>query len=290
MKSGFQSSEIINIRRKEKCLKLNISHLIEDITEFLGLDGQEVEIENSLVELEKQRENHVKLNDQLMPLLQEDEVDAECESFAEYHRTIRKLYNQAQKYIAASRNIAVAASLASTERQHKEIKLPKFDLPTFSGDTLKFNAYWDQFKCAVHDNNDLSAAQKFSYLRASLKGAALQTIDGFETTATNYKPAIDVILHRFGRKKIIVAHLVKSIVKFEMKDKTTATSLRQLHDTLQNRIRALEGLGFKPEDNQDVQMILIPLLEMKLPQSLAEKWELEISDIDDEEITIDLFF
>ena len=142
--------------------------------------------------------------------------------------------------------IHVTLLLASTERQHKERKLPKFDLPTFNGDTSKFTVYWDQFKCAVHDNKDLSAAQKFSYLRASLKGAALQTIDAFETTATNYKPAIDAILYRFGRKKIIVAHLVKSIVKLEMKDRTKALSLRQLHDTLQNRIRALERLGLKP--------------------------------------------
>ena len=143
---------------------------------------------------EKQREHHVKLNDQLMPLLQEDEVDVEYESFAEYHHTIRKVCNQAQKYIADSRNAVLAASLASTERQHKEMKLPTFDLPTFSGDTLKFSAYWDQFKCVVHDNNDLSAAQKFSYLHASLKGAALQTIYCFKTTAANYKPALDIIL------------------------------------------------------------------------------------------------
>ena len=80
LKSGVKSSEIVSIRRKEKCLRLNISHLIEDLTEFLEREDQLVEIENCLAELEKQRENHVKLNDQLMPLLQEDEVDFECES------------------------------------------------------------------------------------------------------------------------------------------------------------------------------------------------------------------
>ena len=37
-------------------------------------------------------------------------------------------------------------------------------------------------------------------------------------------------------------------------------------------------------------MILIPLLEIKLLQYLAEKWELELSDIADEKITIDRFF
>ena len=73
---------------------------------------------------------------------------------------------------------------------------------------------------------------------------------------------------------------MKSIIKLEMKEKVNAASLHDLHDTLQNHIRALEGLGFKPEDNVHVQIILIPLLE---------KWELELSDIADEKITIDRF-
>ena len=60
---------------------------MEDITEFLELDNQLVEVENCLAELEKQRENHAKLNDELMPLLEEDDVDVECEDFAEFHRT-----------------------------------------------------------------------------------------------------------------------------------------------------------------------------------------------------------
>ena len=40
----------------------------------------------------------------------------------------------------------------------------------------------------------------------------------------------------------------------------------------------------------NMQMILIPLLQMKLPQYLAEKWELDIEDIDEKDITIDRFF
>ena len=33
-------------------------------------------------------------------------------------------------------------------------------------------------------------------------------------------------------------------------------------------------------------MILIPLLQMKLPHYLAEKWELDIEEIDEKEITM----
>ena len=178
----------------------------------------------------------------------------------------------------------------STSINNAGIKLPKLDLPCFTEDVLKFMTYWDQFKCAVYENQELSEVQKFTYLRSTLKESALHAIEGFEVTVANYEHAVAAILHRFGRKRIIVASLVKSIIKLEMKEKANAASLRDLHDTLKNRIRALEGLGFKPEDNTHVQMILIPLLEMKLPQYLAEKWELELSDIADEKITIDRFF
>ena len=84
--------------------------------------------------------------------------------------------------------------------------------------------------------------------------------------------------------------MVKSIIKIELQEKLNAASLHDLHNILLNRIRALEALGFQPEDNMNVQMILIPLLQMKLPQYLAEKWELDIEDIDEKDITIDRFF
>ena len=169
------------------------------------------------------------------------------------------------------------------------MKLPTLELPSFYGDVLKFSSYWDLFHCAVHENKNLSSVQKFTYLRSTLKGTVFKTIDGFEVTAANYNHAIQAILHRYGRKRIVVSSLVKSIIKIELQEKLNAASLRDLHDTLLNRIRALEALGIQPEDNMKVQMILIPLLQMKLPQYLAEKWELDIEDIDEKDITIDRF-
>ena len=87
-----------------------------------------------------------------------------------------------------------------------------------------------------------------------------------------------------------MSSVVKSMIKIELQEKLNAVSLRDLHDTLLNKIRALEALGFEPEDNMNVKMILIPLLQMKLPQYLAEKWELDIEDIDGKDTTIDRFF
>ena len=127
-------------------------------------------------------------------------------------------------------------------------------------------------------------------MRSTIKGTALKTIDGFEVTAANYDHAIQAILHRYGCKRIVVSSLVKSIIKIELKEKLNAAPLCDFHDTLLNRIRALEALGFQLEDNMNVQMILILLLQMKLPQNLAEKRQLDIADSDQKDITIDRFF
>jgi hypothetical protein len=151
---------------------------------------------------------------------------------------------------------------------------------------MKFQNFWDQFEAAVHNNETLPDVQKFTYLRSVLGGVAYQTIDGFEVTGANYNHAVDTLKHRFGRKRLVISSLVKSIIKFEPRADAEAASLRELHDTLKNRIRALEGLSECPKNHA---CILLPVFEMKLPPEICEKWELEISDMDDEKVDLDLF-
>ena len=66
----------------------------------------------------------------------------------------------------------------------------------------------------------------------------------------------------------------------------SASSLRDLYDTLKNRTRALQALGENPMSHG---CILLPVFETKLPPQLLEKWELELPDTPEEEIDLDLF-
>ena len=89
----------------------------------------------------------------------------------------------------------------------------------------------------------MPAVQKFTYLRSVLEGVAYQTIEEFEVTSANYHHAVDALKHRFGRKRMIISSLVKSIVQLEPRSNKGVAFLRDLHDTIKNRIRALEALG-----------------------------------------------
>ena len=292
--------EINRKRRREKSLKISMKSLLEDLTDLCAVEDKQAEVVSRLQELNHLKEKYSDLYNEILDLLPDDLVESECHQFSDYFKQIRKVSDKAQRYIADNTAVSLAngnsvnnsgsGESQSSERPHSGMKLPKLELPSFYGDVLRFSSYWDQFRCAVHENSELSSVQKFTYLRSTLKGTALKTIDGFEVTAANYDHAIKAILHRYGRKRIIVSSLVKSIIKIELKEKLNSASLRDLHDTLLNRIRALEALGFQPEDNTNVQMILIPLLQMKLPQYLAEKWELDIEDVDEKAVTIDRFF
>ena len=114
-----------------------------------------------------------------------------------------------------------------------------------------------------------------------------QTVEGFEVTGANYKPAVEALKHRYGRKRIIISSLIKSVINLEPTSSLSARALRELHDTLKNRTRALEALGEQPMSHA---CILLPMFETKLPPAQLEKWELELADIQDEEIDLDLFF
>ena len=49
------------------------------------------------------------------------------------------------------------------------VKLPKLEIPTFSGDKMRWSEFWDSFKATVDDNTSLTDIEKLNYLNL-LKG------------------------------------------------------------------------------------------------------------------------
>jgi len=72
-------------------------------------------------------------------------------------------------------------------------RLPKQSLPTFSGDTLEWQSFWDSFDAAINTNDGLSGVQKFNYLRTQVQGDAARVIAGLKLTDDNYAHAVDLL-------------------------------------------------------------------------------------------------
>ena len=92
-------------------------------------------------------------------------------------------------------------------------RLPKLTLPTFSGDPLTWQTFWDSFNAAIHANPSLSGVQKFNYLKAQLQGDAARTIAGLPLTEVNYQHSIALLEERFGQPhKLVTAHTYASTI------------------------------------------------------------------------------
>ena len=79
-------------------------------------------------------------------------------------------------------------STRSSTQTHS--RLPKLTLPTFNGNPLQWQTFWDSFIAAVDSNTDLSLVQKFGYLRAQLQGDAANAIGGLPLTDANYTHSV----------------------------------------------------------------------------------------------------
>ena len=284
------AQEISCIRRKAKTLQMDMNDLIRDIVELSQTANNKIKVQIRIERLTQYREGYLQLRNELIDLIAEENIEEELHRWKGLLDAVDKAVDLAHECLNRESKVEEKSSKESTHnesRQSSNLKLPRIELPKFNGEVLKFQNFWDQFEAAVHTNDDLPNVQKFTYLRSVLTGNALQTIEGFEVTGANYQPAVECLKHRYGRKRVIISSLVKSIIKMDSKSSVNASSLRDLYDTLKNRTRALEALGENPMSHG---CILLPMFESKLPPQLLEKWELELADTPEEEIDVDVFF
>ena len=73
-----------------------------------------------------------------------------------------------------------------THAANSTVHLPRLDLPTFSGNTLDWQQFWDSFDAAVNSNPTLTGVHKLNYLRSQLRGEACDVIAGLSLTNLNY--------------------------------------------------------------------------------------------------------
>ena len=171
-------------------------------------------------------------------------------------------------------------------------RLPKLDLPRYSGDPLGWQTFWDSFKAAVHSNSNLTGVEKFNYLRAQLDGEASRTVSGLTLTDANYEQSVSILKSRFGKKQRIINAHMQALLELPTPS-NSAASLRQLYDTIESHIRGLQSLGKTKETFGD---FLIPIVFGKLPSVVrrnltrdhtSDEWNIdELLSAIEKEITV----
>ena len=145
-------------------------------------------------------------------------------------------------------------------------KLPKLNLPSFGGNMLDWQPFWDSFSAAVHDNLSLNDVQRFNYLKSQLYGEASQCIAGLQITNTNYAQALQVLKRRFGQPHKIIDAYMQNLINLPSPT-SDIKELKDFYDGMENYIRGLESMG---QSYESYGSLLVPIILNKIPESIKE--------------------
>jgi len=179
-----------------------------------------------------------------------------------------------EKYEDYVLDVRVKFESFSTEEKapsvsNTNVKLPKLEIPKFSGDTLKWLEFFELFECNVDKNSKLSDIEKFSYLRGLVEGKAANTISGLQLSSANYKTALNLLKTRFGsNSKILKAH-VRELLNIDAIKYVKNSRLRNFYDTINVHVRALEALGVAQDSYG---YFLHQIVLSRLPAFLQLNW------------------
>ncbi|XP_011884052.1 PREDICTED: uncharacterized protein LOC105571188 [Vollenhovia emeryi] len=162
-------------------------------------------------------------------------------------------------------------------RSLAHVRLPKLDLPTFSGKYDEWSPFFDAFQSIIHTNESITAVQKLQYLKGCLKEDASTVIRSLEISALNYEVAWNLLKERYDHKSVIVQTHIRAIMELPCMNKENSAELRQIADGAMRHVHALKALG-RPTAHWDD--LLIYILSNKLDARTSREWQSSLNTTD----------
>lgn len=220
-------------------------------------------------------DNYKQACDRYVLLIDDDsELDAALSEITAFDTDVEIVL--AQLSIMIDRNLSkssnpvvnpVVTGYNAAEACKMSVRLPKLELPLFTGDTTDWPTFWDLFQVTIHNNKHLSMVQKFAHLKSLVRGEAARCIASIPTTEANYMIAIDQLQHRYGNQELLRSKLLMKLT--EMQHLECYRTLREGVDDLLVTVRALEVQGISAADYGT---LLMPVVESHMPKAWRLLW------------------
>lgn len=155
------------------------------------------------------------------------------------------------------------------------VKLPRIELPSFSGNYTEWNNFKDLFESLIANNASLSNVQRLHYLKLSLNGEAELLLKNVVINDANYASAWNTLKERYDNSRAIInAHLTEL---FELRDvgSEVLKDLKTLRDKTNDVITALRNLGREVNNWDD---LIVFQLVRKLDKNSRREWETKLGD------------
>lgn len=150
-----------------------------------------------------------------------------------------------------------------------DLRLDRVSVPTFSGVISEWIAFRDQFTDLVHENPNLTEIVKFYQLRSCLSGKALEVINGFQLSATDYQVAWEALRQRFDNRPQIIGEYIKRVLHLPVLDRNpTREKLLNMVDRTNQMLRVLPQFGLEVNHWGAILMVV---LQEKLDSATERK-------------------
>ncbi|XP_039749887.1 uncharacterized protein LOC120626429 [Pararge aegeria] len=151
------------------------------------------------------------------------------------------------------------------------VKLPKIQLPIFSGDIKKWPEFFDTFNALIHDCHSLTEVEKFHYLISSLSGDPLALIRVYPVTGNFYLDAYAALVARYQDKRELAFTCWKDFLNINFKSQN-ATEFRRTLDSIDENLSILKKLKLSV-DHWDFILVyhVLSKLDTKLRREFEEK-------------------
>nr|XP_029719013.1 uncharacterized protein LOC115261468 [Aedes albopictus] len=113
-----------------------------------------------------------------------------------------------------------SANNNATSSPLSDLKLPRMNLPIFSGNYLEWQSFFDLFESLVHANPSLKDSQKLYFLKTNLDGEAASLISHLKIEDANYRTALDKLKSRYDKPREIANKHITTLLKSAGNDVT----------------------------------------------------------------------
>lgn len=159
------------------------------------------------------------------------------------------------------------------QENNSKVKLPKINLPSFSGSYHTWLSFKNRFTNLIHDNKILPNVEKLEYLKSCLTGDAERAIQRYQITDQNYLVAWNQLNEKYDNQRMLQVTQIETIIDRKEIRTESAKELRELLDIIQECLESLKNLGV---DISTWDIMLIVLISRKLPLRSRELWEEEL--------------
>ncbi|XP_013164455.1 PREDICTED: uncharacterized protein LOC106115573 [Papilio xuthus] len=177
--------------------------------------------------------------------------------------------------LANLRATTLTTQSSKSEAKVSYVRLPKIDIPTFSGKYVEWTSFRDLFVSLIHNNPSLDDVQRLHYLKSHLQGEAEQLLRHIPITADNYTTCWAQLESRYNNKKFLANCILKRFMNQRNITVESSSAIKELLDITNECLHALENLGV---DVTSWDILVIYIVSQKLDPESRKLWENLIND------------